>query len=65
MLDSEEKITELRALARKFEPAAMNGRTPEAEDIHKLACALIDVLCWIEEHDQRTRRARRLLPPSR
>lgn len=64
MFESEEKIAELRNLARKFEPAAMNGRVPEAEDIHKLACSLIDVLYWIEEHDQRTRRALALLPPS-
>lgn len=53
----ENLIDEMRELARKFEPVAMNGRVPERDDVYKLALVLHEVLTWIEHHDNRLRHA--------
>ena len=55
MTGIDDRIEEMRGLAERFQPTEglMNRRVPEAEDIHKLASTLRDVLVWIKERDDR------------
>jgi hypothetical protein len=46
-----ERIEEIKALETKFIRAA----PPQPEDLRKLCSTLIDVLRWIEQHDERPR----------